>query len=341
MSTGIQTRPSAPLPDAVEQVLVHGDLSKLSTQERLKYYIAMCEASNLDPRGRPFEYISLQGKLVLYARKQCAEQLNGMHGISHSVEKIETDEKAGVVEVTVRATMGSRSTMDIGIVPISGLKGADLANARMKAVTKAKRRCTLSLCGLGSVIDETELDTVSVRECTETGELKAIDNGSEHGRGTYASPADTEKWLNRAKNFLNERNQRWLDHWSMVFRGDIPKDVAPEVCRIFQLDNHLVKWAIRVGHLAEGSTDEHGLREHQLGKLTALLFLKRGKKVQAALIEEAKKYVEEQERILLQKIEKNHPELNEDTDPGDDGPADDDSALDGIDDGFPRKAGEA
>ena len=40
------------------------------------------------------------------------------------------------------------------------LKGLDLANARMKVETKAKRRATLSICGLG-FLDVSELDTMT------------------------------------------------------------------------------------------------------------------------------------------------------------------------------------
>jgi hypothetical protein len=46
------------------------------------------------------------------------------------------------------------------VVPIKGLAGPLLANAMMKAVTKSKRRVTLSICGLGGYLDETELDTL-------------------------------------------------------------------------------------------------------------------------------------------------------------------------------------
>ena len=42
---------------------------------------------------------------------------------------------------------------------IAGLKGDALANGLMKAETKAKRRCTLSLCGLG-MLDESEIETI-------------------------------------------------------------------------------------------------------------------------------------------------------------------------------------
>ena len=321
MSTGIAVREQAPLPEAVEQVIVHGDLAKLSTQERLKFYIARCQAANLDPRCRPFEYINLSGKLVLYAKKECAEQLNGLHGISHTIIESKIDEKSGLCEVLVQASMGSRTTVDVGIVPIAGLKGPDLANAKMKAMTKAKRRATLSLCGLGDVVDETELDTVQTRECTETGELKAVNNESGHGRGQFASDADAQKWIARAEMFLEERNSRWRDHWFSVFDGDVPSYVH-DPCNIFQLDAHLVKWAIEVGHLKEGSTDAQGLKRHQMGKLTGILFLHRGKKVQAALVEECKRYYEEQERVQIAKIEKHNPPVN------DDGEEDDEAAVD-------------
>nr|MBA2706681.1 hypothetical protein [Gemmatimonadaceae bacterium] len=48
---------------------------------------------------------------------------------------------------------------DIGVVTMGALKGDALANALMKAVTKAKRRVTFSICGLGT-LDETELETI-------------------------------------------------------------------------------------------------------------------------------------------------------------------------------------
>lgn len=331
MSTGIALREPAPLPEAVEQVIVHGDLAKLSTQERLKFYVARCQAANLDPRCRPFEYINLQGKLVLYAKKECAEQLNGLHGISHTVIESKVDEKSGLCEVLVQASMGTRTTVDIGIVPIKGLAGADLANAKMKAMTKAKRRATLSLCGLGDVVDESELDTVRTRECTDTGELKAIDNKSGHGRGQFASDIDAQKWLARAEAFLQARLDRWRDHWAGIFENNVPSDVH-DPCNLFQLDGHLVKAAIEIGHLKPGSTDDQGLKRHQLGKLTGILWLQRGKAVQKWMVDECNRYLDEQERLQLLKIEKNHPELAEATG------ADDatDTDFDGVDDGFPK-----
>ena len=62
--------------------------------------------------------------------------------------------------VIARATMpDGRTDESLGAVPIGNLKGDMFANALMKAETKAKRRVTLSICGLG-MLDETELETI-------------------------------------------------------------------------------------------------------------------------------------------------------------------------------------
>ena len=47
----------------------------------------------------------------------------------------------------------------MGAVDIKGLAGEKLANALMKATTKAIRRTVLAHCGLG-MLDETELETI-------------------------------------------------------------------------------------------------------------------------------------------------------------------------------------
>jgi hypothetical protein len=48
-----------------------------------------------------------------------------------------------------------------GAVSLAGLSGTNLANSLMRAETKAKRRVTLSICGLGW-LDESEVDSVPV-----------------------------------------------------------------------------------------------------------------------------------------------------------------------------------
>lgn len=146
--------------DVLESVLIKGDLALLSEQERVNYYMRVCESLGLNPLTRPFEYIKFQGKLILYARKDCTDQLRKMHGIS--IRLLSQSVANDVLTVHASATGydehgRERLDEDIGAVPCpSILKGEGLSLAAMKAVTKAKRRATLSFCGLG-MLDESEL----------------------------------------------------------------------------------------------------------------------------------------------------------------------------------------
>lgn len=157
---------------AIEQALIMGDLSKLNVNERLSYYKSVCDSVGLNPLTKPFEYIMLNGKLVLYAKRDATEQLRKIHGVS--VHKLESHriEDVYVVTAYVRDKTG-REDSSTGAVSIGAAKGDNLANALMKAETKAKRRATLSICGLG-ILDETEISTIPTAKLVPTmEEMKA------------------------------------------------------------------------------------------------------------------------------------------------------------------------
>ena len=142
----------------IEQVLVMGDLARLTPEQRNVYYKSVCESVGLNPLTRPFEYITLNGKLTLYARKDCTDQLRKLHGVSIRIASRETVD--GVVIITAQATdKTGRIDESTGAVASGNLRGEALANCWMKAETKAKRRVTLSLCGLGFV-DESEIESI-------------------------------------------------------------------------------------------------------------------------------------------------------------------------------------
>ena len=144
---------------ALERVLVKGDLSKLTDDQRIFYVKAVCDSVGLNPLTRPFDFLIMAGgKLTLYANKSCTDQLRTIKGIS--IDKLETKTEEGIYEVRAYAlNAAGRRDADLGAVSISGLRGETLANAKMKATTKAKRRVTLSICGLG-MLDESEVDSV-------------------------------------------------------------------------------------------------------------------------------------------------------------------------------------
>jgi hypothetical protein len=142
----------------MESVVIQGDLGKLTPEQRSAYYFKVCDSLGLNPLTKPFDYIMLNGKLTLYCRRDAADQLRRIHGINLTItgrEKIDD-----LYIVTARATdRDGRQDESTGVVALAGLKGDVLANALMKAETKAKRRVTLSLVGLGW-LDETEVETI-------------------------------------------------------------------------------------------------------------------------------------------------------------------------------------
>jgi hypothetical protein len=170
MSTDIVTRDAGAI---AEQVAIVGDLSKLSPDQRMAYYGEVCKSVGLNPLTRPFQYIQLNGKLTLYATRDATDQMRRLRGVSIAIvgrERIED-----VYVVTAHATTpDGRADESTGAVALGSLKGENLANALMKAETKAKRRVTLSICGLGW-LDESELDTIRDARPTrvdyETGEV--------------------------------------------------------------------------------------------------------------------------------------------------------------------------
>ena len=155
---------------AIEQVLTDGNLQALTSEQRCLYVQRLCESIGVNPMVQPFQFIRFQGRTVLYATRGCTDQLRRIHGVSMEILKNEVVD--GTVTVHVRASMpdsrqpsGLRLDEDYGEVIIG--KGTDAINNRLKAVTKAKRRVTLSLCGL-SVLDESELHTMPPHEQLET-----------------------------------------------------------------------------------------------------------------------------------------------------------------------------
>ena len=142
------------------QLILQGDLSKLSAGDKVRYYNGYCERMGLDPFTKPFDILRLNGKEVLYCTRSGTQQLNKLHKVSHLITSRDTNQDAGVYIVTSKASLpDGRCTESLGAVNIAGLKGEAYANAIMKAETKAKRRATLDLLGLG-VLDESEAESI-------------------------------------------------------------------------------------------------------------------------------------------------------------------------------------
>ncbi len=231
MSTALINRDDAAA--EIERVLV-GDLGKLSTEQRLEYYKRVCESVGLNPLTRPLEYITLNGRLTLYAKKDATDQLRQVHGVSVTI--VSRDTVDGCCVVTARATMpNGRKDESIGAVSIGSLKGDALCNGLMKAETKAKRRVTLSICGLG-LLDETEIETIpesrkkEVAVITEEVVIGGPDTESRvpaksSGETAKAADAGVEPQTNGSApvetEYIGRTDQR---DFHIAFREALPED---------------------------------------------------------------------------------------------------------------------
>lgn len=269
MATAMTTAPALPAPQAagglsdqtLADLVLHGDMRKLAPAQKVEYYRARCEAAGLDPRAQPFQYIVLNGKECLYATKACTDQLAGMHRLSVEIVKREIGGGLCVAQCRVTFPEG-RIVEDIGVVVVDGLKGEAMANALMKAITKAKRRTILSACGLG-MLDETELETIDRHRITgsrtdpDTGETREVDPAAMQRRPSpEGGSPETDRAFNAwIKSFLEKINADWDGYWSN--RTDVDQALVPaEFINHFRLKGHLLKFY----EAGEGYRSQQGVR---------------------------------------------------------------------------------
>lgn len=244
-------RPVIELGD-MEKLLVQGDLSSLNEGQRIDYYKKVCLLMGLNPLTRPFEYITFwekkkvkgeetwASKLMLYATRNCTDQLCGNRKISTEIIRHE-ERSSGVYVVWARASMpDGRKSEAMGVTTTSGQSGNYLANAMMKAETKAKRRAVLSLCGL-SFMDEAEVEDLPVQARVTTGadavaalEAKHLDETGRMGPSVKAIEHKTEPEVNFASS--REAEVTTLSPGRKVPGVPAGHGISPELKR--EMDRH-------------------------------------------------------------------------------------------------------
>lgn len=146
------------------QFITANDLSQMDGAQKVQVVLAMCERLGLDPILKPIQLLQLDGRLVPYVTKGATDQLARVHGITTKL--VERKREGDVYVVVAEAIAKDGRTADnIGAVALSGNPTPSaLANAMMKAITKAKRRAILSLIGLGLLAQEEAEDLVQSGE---------------------------------------------------------------------------------------------------------------------------------------------------------------------------------
>jgi hypothetical protein len=231
-----------PQQSEIERVLIGGDLAKLSPDQRVSYYNKTCETLGLNPLTRPFDYITLQGKMTLYARKDATEQLRKIHGVSIRITRAEKIDDIFLV-VAEATDKNGRVDAATGAVSIAGMKGDNLANALMKAETKSKRRVTLSICGLG-LLDETEIETIpdAVKEAPKTVEAPKPEIEQAHQNlGDYK--ISFGKWKGHALSYIGLEGKDGLLEYVDYIERAAQKDNKPIKGQVAEFINAVKAYA--------------------------------------------------------------------------------------------------
>lgn len=172
--------------DKIHEIVFNNNFQGMTKEQRLFYVNKLCEHLGLNPLLAPFQFIELgagrEKKLTLYATKGCAEQLRFNSNVSTRI--IEEKEENDMYMVKVEGSLpNGRVDQSIAYLPLVAperiwdnatnrykttgkivrLSHADLANAKMKCETKAKRRVTFSLCGV-PFMDDIDVENIKEQE---------------------------------------------------------------------------------------------------------------------------------------------------------------------------------
>ena len=196
-------------PKIQDSIVLRGDLSGLNEGQKRDYYLYRCRQVGLDPAAKPFDLLTLNGKQILYANAGATQQLCAIHKLSTQITHRERID--GIYVVSVRCTgADGRVSENQGAVDVSNLTGERLANALLKATTKAIRRAVLAHVGLG-MLDETEVETIPEARrdtivVTEDPKAIEVEPQEEPEDGMiFMVPGATEPYCHCADN------EEWVD----------------------------------------------------------------------------------------------------------------------------------
>lgn len=190
-------------PAVIDQAVMLGDMRKMDDRMRLAFYRAVCLSVGLNPLTQPFTPLERQDKTVwLYANSSCTQQLAKLYQVSfrdivreqvtilgepfYSVRVVAVTPDGRAVPSHSLVALSKKKKIEKGRWPsgdpkfvdaldadgeplLTPLRGEALANAIMRADTKALRRATLALVGLGWMQSDYEGRGVTLN--LQTGEL--------------------------------------------------------------------------------------------------------------------------------------------------------------------------
>jgi len=210
--------------EKILHIVKTGDIGRMTDEQKLIYYKHECDRMGLDPMARPLEFISLQGKLTLYAKRIAGDMLAAKHNVTVQIlEGPEVRDFGGtkVLFVKTRAALpAGRYVDDVGAKPL-----ADVAVQIMKCVTVSHRRATLRLCGWGGPTEDEISDLPP--EVNPRGDREPVTADVSEALGVLSSElasADTLELVIGAYNDNHDAIHEAGGNAALIRAADICKD---------------------------------------------------------------------------------------------------------------------
>lgn len=177
------------------------DTSSLRLDQKAAVLEGLARALGLNPLSQPVIFLKTQGREVVYVTKvgtdQIASRLRLQRRTIHGpdVRKVHGKDLA-FCQVEVTAPDG-RSEMSTATLPIT-----DPVNDLMKVESKAKRRATLSIAGLGLLTEE-EIETIP----GAFGARRAAEQPESHEEGHQGDDAEGSRQTTPLKDLIDSIRQ--------------------------------------------------------------------------------------------------------------------------------------
>lgn len=206
MTTEVAVRESVGDAKVIESLVIKGDISALGPEDKATYYMRMCESLGLTATTQPFTLLKLNGKEILYVTRGATDQLAAIHRLNREIvdgpRVIDVSGTKMIYAVCKATHPNGRVETAVATVPMN-----DPLNGLMKAETKAKRRATLSILGLG-LLDETEIETIPANTRSE---VPQIDLSKAEDRVPVKSAPAKSAPVTNAVEASKSLEQVWLD----------------------------------------------------------------------------------------------------------------------------------
>lgn len=202
------------------------DSRSLSPEDRAAYVAEICRALKLNPLTRPVQFLALQGREVLYLTRGATDQLAARHGLNRETLEgpdFRTIENVKVAFCKVKASLPTGRYE----VATATLKMASPADDLMKVETKAKRRATLSILGIG-LLSEEEAESIPANERADARQAPQratpaplalpSDAGPSPSQATATNHCDAAERLIDGAGTLDELRAAWMT----VYREHLP-----------------------------------------------------------------------------------------------------------------------